>query len=382
MKTLQLSITKVLFTALIGCTAITASAQTTPKQRLKVGVLHLDSNVPEFKSEQMGSLVRLELQKLDTFSVLDRYEMATLLQKANLKAEGCYGRLCVVQTGKALATDKMITGSIEQLGNQVVYTLQYVDVATESIERTKVMEFVHETSEIQTMTTIMLRELFNRQVDDVVLKQLQKPGAYETRARNPVTERLRLDGPRMGATMFTGKTARILQQPKSQGGYNVVPVMFQFGYQFEKQYLSSGDFQALFEFIPMVTGLDQGLFIPSMTFMNGIRSNKRGWEFAFGPTFNVISKTNGFYDGNGNWITEGAWNADPMNINQPRPSFIDRMDSRGDLSLQSSFVFAVGKTFRSGTMNIPVNAFAVPSRDGWRYGISIGYNARNRAAKK
>lgn len=381
MKTLQLNISKFLLTAIIGCTALTVSAQTA-KPRLKVGVLHLDSNVPEFKSEQMGSLVRLELQKLDTFNVLDRYEMATLLQKANLKAEGCFGRLCVVETGKALETDKMITGSIEKLGNQLVYTLQYVDVATESIERTKVMEFVHETSEVQTMTTIMLRELFNREVDEIVLKQLQKPGAYETRARNPVTERLRLDGPRMGATMFTGKTARILQQPKSQGGYNVVPVMFQFGYQFEAQYLSSGDFQALFEFIPMVTGLDQGLFIPSMTFMNGIRSNKHGWEFAFGPTFNVISKTNGFYDSNGNWITEGAWNADPLNINQPRPSFIDRMDSRGDLALHSSFVFAVGKTFRSGTMNIPVNAFAVPSRDGWRYGISIGYNARNRAAKK
>ncbi|MGL5891534.1 MAG: hypothetical protein ACRC3B_16710, partial [Bacteroidia bacterium] len=246
MKTLQNRIAKLFLTAITGFTAITAVAQTPTASRHKVGVLHLDSNVPEFKSEQMGSLVRLELQKLDTFNILDRYEMTTLLQKANLKAEGCYGRLCVVETGKALKADKMITGSIERLGNQLVYTIQYIDVTTELIERTKVMEFIYEPSEVQTMTTVMLRELFNRPVDAIVMKQLQKPGSYETRARNPVTERLRLDGPRMGATMFTGNTARILQQPKSQGGYNVVPVMFQFGYQFEKQYLSSGDFQALF----------------------------------------------------------------------------------------------------------------------------------------
>lgn len=347
--------------------------------RVKAGVMYIDSNLPEFKDEQMGSIVRLELQKLDTFNVLDRYEMQTLLQTAGLKSDECFGRLCVVQAGKALGADKMITGNIERLGDQFVYTLQFIDVPTEAVEITKVMEFIDDPNEIQTMTTVMLRSMFNRKVEEVVINQLQKPGAYEMRSRTPHTEKLRLDGPRMGATLFTGETARVLGLPKAQGGFNAVPYMFQFGYQFEKQYLTAGNFQALFEFVPMITGLDQGLFIPSFTLMNGLRSSKNGWEFAFGPSLNLITVNNGFYDSGGNWITEDAWNAEPANQQQPRPEFIDRLDSRGDVTVHSSLVFAMGKSFRSGNVNVPVNAYAIPSRGGWRFGISVGYNARNRS---
>lgn len=362
-----------------SCIALAVSAQVPAAQRVKVGVVQIDSNVPECKNEQMGSLVRLELQKLDSFNVMDKYEITTLLQKANLKAEGCFGRLCVVEMGKALGAQKMITGSIEHIGDQLVYTLQYVDVATEAVERTRVMEFLFMTNEVQNMTTVMLRSMFNQSVDGNVLAQLQKPNAYDARSRQTVTERLRLDGPRMGVTYFTGETARIIGLPKSQGGFGAVPVMFQFGYQFERQYLSSGDFQALFEFLPMVTGLDQGIFIPSMTIMNGIRSNKRGWEFAFGPTISLVTIGSGYYDGAGNWLT--SWAPDSLNPTAVSPVFEDRLDSRGTPKIHSSFVFAVGKTFRSGNLSIPVNVYGIPSRDGWRFGLSIGYNGRNGVKK-
>ncbi|MCA6364233.1 MAG: hypothetical protein IM638_14440 [Bacteroidetes bacterium] len=357
--------------------------QTEPLQaqssRIKAGVMHIDSNLPEFKDEQMGSMVRLEVQKLDTFNVLDRYEMQTLLQKAGLKTDECFGRLCVVEAGKALGVQKMITGNIERLGDQLVYTLQFIDVPTETVERTKVMEFIYDPNEIQTMTTVMLRSMFNRPVEELVIAQLQKPGAYEMRSRSPKTEKLRLDGPRMGATLFTGETAHILGLPKAQGGFNAVPYMFQFGYQFEKQYLTAGNFQALFEFIPMITGLDQGLFIPSFTIMNGLRGSKSGWEFAFGPSLNLITVNDGFYDASGNWITKNEWNAEPANQQLTQPDYISRLDSRGDVMLHSSFVFAMGKSFRTGNVNVPVNIYAIPARSGWRFGLSIGYNARNRS---
>ena len=37
---------------------------------------------------------------------------------------------------------------------------------------------------------------------------------------------------------------------KNSGGFDMFPISSMIGYQFEKQYLSSGDFQALIEFIP------------------------------------------------------------------------------------------------------------------------------------
>jgi hypothetical protein len=357
-------------------------AQTaTPSLKQKVVVLNIDAKGIATEPAQMGNLVRIELEKLDSFDVMDKYDVSYLIEKNNLNVNNCYGKICLVEVGRSVGAEKMLTGSVEAIGDVVIYTLRFIDVKTESIERTQVTEFLNDQNELQTMTSVMIKQLFDRAVEPTVVSQLIKPDGYSARARVPATERLRLDGPRMGGTVFTGNTAAILQSSRAQGGYNAFPVMFQFGYQFEKQYLAAGSFQALFEFIPMITGLDQGLAIPSFTIMNGLRENRHGWEIGFGPSLTLVSKTEGFYDADRNWIRKKDWLADPSNQSLSSPAFISRLDSRGDLMISSSFVFAVGKTFRSGNMNIPMNAYAVPGRDGWRFGLSFGYNSRNRVKK-
>ena len=37
-----------------------------------------------------------------------------------------------------------------------------------------------------------------------------------------------------------------------------------------------------------------------------------------------------------------------------------------------------GKTFKSGKLNIPVNVYVIPSKDGIRMGASFGFNAKRR----
>lgn len=383
MKTFKFTTRLIAGFFLFGCSAVlhaqAPAGPPAPSTKAKVVVLNFDSKIPSYDPAAMGNLVRIELEKLDTFNVMDRYDVAYLVEKKELKISNCYGKICLVELGKALEADKMLTGSVEIFGPSIVYTMRLVDIKTEQVERSQVTEFLNQQSEIQTMTSVMLRQLFDKPVDHNVLSQLIKPDSYDARARTPVVEKMNLAGPRMGATFFTGEIADILAAEKSQGGYKAFPVMFQFGYQFEKQYLASGQFQALFEFIPMVTGLDQGLFIPSFTIMNGIRANRYGWEFAFGPTFNLVQKDFGYYDSENNWIRRKDWNQ--LNANNPNavvPTYIERMDSRGDYRLGSSFVFGLGKTFRSGNLNVPVNVYAVPGRSGWRFGVSFGYNARNR----
>lgn len=349
--------------------------------KMKVVVLNVDAKNVGLEPAQMGNLVRVELEKLDSFEVMDRYDVTYLVEKKGLNIENCYGKTCLVEMGKSLGVEKMLTGSVEQIGDVIIYTMRFIDVKTESIERTQVTEFLSNPGELQTMTSVMIRQLFDMQVEPNVVSQLTKPNSYEARARIPATERMRLDGPRMGATFFTGNTATVLGASRAQGGYDAFPLMFQFGYQFEKQYLSAGSFQALFEFIPMVTGLDQGLAIPSFTIMNGLRENKHGWEFGFGPSFSLVTRSEGYYNASNQWILRSEWQNDTNNFGMTPPDFIHRLDSRGDYVLSSSFVFAIGKTFRSGTMNIPVNLYMMPGRDGWRFGLSFGYNARNRMKK-
>ncbi len=115
--------------------------------------------------------------------------------------------------------------------------------------------------------------------------------------------------------------------------------------------------------------------------MNGLRANRRGWEFAFGPTFNLVAKDYGYYDSENNWIRRSEWNATNVTTGATPPTFVERLDSRGSYTLGSNFVFGIGKTFRSGNRNVPVNFFAIPGRSGWRFGLSFGYNSRNHATK-
>lgn len=363
----------------IICMTMISAAQTKAKP-ISVTVLNIDTRGLNIDPTTLGNLVRTELEKLDTFEVMDRYDVAYVIDKNKLSINNCYGKLCLTEIGETIHSDKMFSGSVELFGKSIVTTFRLIDVKSKTIEKTYVVEFLNLPEEIQAMMNIAVRGMFNKPNNNTQLTKLTKRYDFDNEVNNPHQERLRLDGPRMGAVFYTGKTASILNSAKANGGFNAYPVMFQFGYQFEKQYLNAGKMQALFEFIPNITGLDQGYFIPSLTLMNGLRSNVNGWELAIGPSFSVITKSNGYYDSEGKWHREKEWLQDANNFGVENPySITERLDSRGGSTLQTSFVVAVGRTFRSGKLNIPVNAFFIPSKEGARFGLSFGYNAKNKA---
>lgn len=340
--------------------------------RTSIGVLNIDTKNTPLSAAEMGNLIRLELQKLDTFEVLDIYDVKTILTKEKFVWETCYGKLCLVDAGKILKSDLMLSGSVEKYGNMAIFTLRIINVNSGLVERTKVTEFINVPNEYQTLCHLALCKLLNYPVKADIETHFIKPPSFVNLDLKPEMEKLNLEGPRMGITMFTGNNAQILKAPANEGGYNTNPFMFQFGYQFEKQYITSGNFQALFEFIPMISGLEKGMFVPSAALLNGIRSNKSGWEFAFGPVFSVTRVAEGSYD-NGIWHLASEFDS----INKRYyPGTEVRMDSRGDTRLNASFLFGVGKTIRKGNLNIPLNLFAVPSKNGVRVGFSMGYNVR------
>lgn len=354
-------------------------AQTLKSEKPTLTILSIDITGLKSDPLQMGNLVRTEMEKLDTFQVMDRYDVAYMVEKNKLTINNCYGKLCLTEIGETIHSDKMLSGSIEQYPKTIIYTLRLIDVKTKSIERTTVMEFLNLPEELQVFTNITVRTMFNKPVDQNVLTKLTQTNSFDNTLNNPNKERLRLDGPRLGFVTYTGNVANIIQADKSTGGFEAFPVMFQFGYQFEKQYLNEGKIQALFEFVPMVTGVDQGYFIPGFTLLHGLRSNVNGWEFALGPTINLSPKSKGYFDENNNWHREQEWNEKPENKDVKNPFTIkERLDSRGDYALQTGFVLAFGRTFKSGKLNLPVNFYVIPNKDGFRIGASLGFNAKNK----
>ena len=343
-------------------------------QKESLTVLNIDSQGIDMTPQQLGNLARIEVEKLGLYEVMDRYDVAYMIKKHKLDIEGCYGKICLVEMGKLIKTDKMMSGSVETYGEKLILTLRLIDVKSEKIEKTQVNEFLNLPKQIQPMIELTTCGLFGTEVDSLMYKRLTLKEQYENEVINPNSNKLNLSGPRLGATFFSPQTYSFLHAPETDGGFGArTPVMFMFGYQFELQYINSGKLQALFEIIPSVTGIDQGLFIPSLTILNGLRHNVSGWEFAIGPTFGIVKKAKGYYL-NDKWYLEKNWTGEgtiPYSLSE-------RMDSRGIPALSTGFVFAVGKSFKSGRMNIPVNAFFIPSKYGWRAGISFGYNAKNK----
>ena len=351
-------------------------SQSQPSKELEsIAVLNINTKDSELKPSQVGSLTRIELGKLGVYNVMDDYEVYSVLEKKKLNSTDCFGKECLINLGKNLDVKKMLAGSIDVLGKTMIITLRIIDVNTGQIEYEKVKEFLNLPDEIQAMIRLTLREMFKMDNDPILETSLTKKNAFENATNNPKTSILKLNGPRMGLIFYTGETSRILRRAKQDGGFDAYPVMFQFGYQFEKQYLNEGNFQALFEFVPMITGLDQGMFIPSCSILNGLRNNKNGFEFAFGPTVSLSRIASVYLDPNTNkWNLADDWKPE----NGPNPysnTITNKSDSRGTPTFTSGFVFAIGKSFKSGNLNIPVNAYIIPSNSGMRIGISMGFNA-------
>lgn len=344
-----------------------------------IAVLNIDARGIPLDPNQMGNLTRVALEKLDRYEVMDRYEVVNQIEKLNLNVANCYGKSCLVEVGRALKLDYMYSGSAELIGQTILITFKLVDVKADAIELTQVMEFLNLPLELPAMTEITVNKMYRKPVNEDLLMRLTKKFDYENSINNPNKAYLNLQGARFGFTYIMGDMADRLGASNEFGGYEATPVMFQFGYQFEKQYLNEGKFQALFEFIPMITGIDQEMFIPSFTLLNGFRNNVSGWEVAIGPSFG-LGKTGDRFNINGNYYSQQQVNSDPAlkakvaSENIRARTVIDR---DGETAIATALVIAFGKSFKSGKLNIPVNFWTtIPTKDGFRVGLSIGYNAK------
>jgi len=365
MKTIKTIIKTVLFVFL---TIININAQDKPL----LTVVNFDSQGTNFTPTQLGNLARMEVEKLNKFEVMDRYDVAYMVKKHNLELKGCYGKICLTEIGETINSDKMMSGTVETYGKTMIVTIRLIDVKTKSIEKAHVKEFLNLPEQIRLIFNITVREMFGLDNDETIVAQLTKKNQHENKIINPNVDRLNLSGPRFGGTAFFGNLTKVIEAKKYDGGFDATPYMYMIGYQIEIQYLNSGKLQALFEFIPTITGAEQGLFLPNLNILHGLRHNVRGWEFGLGLSVGLTTKAKGYYDDDDKWHLEYDWND---NYGNPYPIEY-KVDSRGEYLINTGLIIAIGKSFKSGRMNIPVNLFCIPSKDGIRGGLSIGFNAK------
>jgi hypothetical protein len=155
-------------------------------------------------------------------------------------------------------------------------------------------------------------------------------GAQVLSARQQPAEVVDLEGPRVGITFLTpGVRERLL----ARRGIAIGAAVSQIGWQTEKRFMSSDTgWTGVTEGVVLAGGLDQGVVIPSLTWLVGVRTAK-GVEVAVGP------------------------NVTPAGI---------------------ALAAAAGVTIRSANLNLPLNLAVVPSKDGVRVSMLAGFNWRKR----
>ena len=161
----------------------------------------------------------------------------------------------------------------------------------------------------------------------------------------------KLAGPRIGMTFITaGSTADLLHkgfdyvdEENNKLGETGSAFTSQYGWQWESRFADGGgDVVGIVEWIALVAGMEQGKFLPSLTSVIGART-ANGLELGVGPSLSLSGV---------------------------------------------GMVFAIGKNFRSGSLNLPVNLVFMPGKSytqtiggveneyssGARISIMVGFN--------
>lgn len=177
-------------------------------------------------------------------------------------------------------------------------------------------------------------------------------------------KRKNFSGPRVGVTYLSeGTTASYLE------GRGKSPFITQFGWQFEARLFTIEDGTAgIVEFIPMIGGVEQAMFLPSISFLLGLRGGTdKSWEFAMGPSMGI------------------------------------KYDHEGNLKSPFGLVLAFGTSFKKGNVWFPVNLAFTPSvgsvetvnivdsstglvtgteeqkfKTGWKLSLIVGFNSRRK----
>jgi TolB-like protein len=347
----------------------TLNAQSEPKKTL--AVLDFDVRNYPVDGQQLIDKATIELIRINKFEIVDKYDIEYISKRDQVDLKGCYSKICLEDIGKRLKCDYLLTGSYDLLGDRVAVTVRLYDVAKGSFTESASRIYLNIPQQNLTMMEVAIKDLLAVANDENLIKKLTISEEYESALNNPETAVINNNGPRLGITAVAGSSTKILMADPKTGGFGYsLPALTSFGYQFEQVFVNSGDFQALFEFIPLIAGLEYGRLIPSANVLMGMRNSRTGWEFAVGPNFTTTVTAEGYMQGE-NFIIRGTQGYDPTD-----KDVITRLDSRGDLAVSTGLVLGFGKTFKSGKMNFPVNLFVVtPGRgDSWRIGTSVGFN--------
>ncbi|MEZ5174442.1 MAG: hypothetical protein R2850_13295 [Bacteroidia bacterium] len=108
-------------------------------ESIAIGEIDPGTLIISSKQGSLTNIVILEMNKLGVYQVLDRYDMKYLMKRDSIDMGECYSKICLTELGKHLKVDKMLTGNIQLLGDNILVSFRMIDVASGKIEKPRPM---------------------------------------------------------------------------------------------------------------------------------------------------------------------------------------------------------------------------------------------------
>ena len=133
---------KILMSALvIIMTSSIVLAQTAKKTAVAVMPLR-GSDISETEAKFLTERLNIELQRTDSFDVLERDKMDEILKEQGFQQTGaCDETACLVEAGRLLPVQKMIGGSAGKVGNIYSAQIRLIDLKTGKVEKTATRDY-------------------------------------------------------------------------------------------------------------------------------------------------------------------------------------------------------------------------------------------------
>ncbi len=220
----ELSVLLILFTI----PAITL-AQTADEPNLLQTIAVLSFRVEglsESAGEALAHIVRSEMLDSDRITLVDRDRVSTILaEQGFILAGGCYDVSCLVEAGRVLGVERVVTGSVNQIGRKYMVEIRAANVMTAKIEALETTEFYGDVEDL----TDPVRDLARR----LIAKLANRPGVFRIETV-PEASSVEINGVPIGFAPL---------QIRKPGGVKYELRAVRIGYQTESRelFLAEGD---------------------------------------------------------------------------------------------------------------------------------------------
>lgn len=148
---------KKILLSLIVLSAASSGLFAQSDRKTAVAVMPLrGSDISETEAKFLTERLAIELQRTDSFEVLERDKMDEILREQGFQQTGaCDETACLVEVGRLLPVQKMIGGSAGKVGNIFSAQIRLIDLRTGKVERSATRDYK---GELDFLLTAGMRE--------------------------------------------------------------------------------------------------------------------------------------------------------------------------------------------------------------------------------